>query len=322
MLKEVKSNNRSLKAIAAAGLFFASVLSANAGQGTSVLRTSQPPALPLPEMVASAAIGQAAAAFQSLSPRMALLAHMLPFYPAARAGTDGIDRDTVTATVSKLKIDGAATKAKAALTPGVFGSVAIGFGRLPAVAKLAAITGDAKAMTADCKGDACSVSRAAFSAAVDKLRGASFLEKVRSVNTLVNGFVTYRRDADNYGRADYWASPAETLQRRAGDCEDYAILKMATLEKLGIPAGSMSVVILRDDRRNLFHAVLTVRTTKGNFVLDNVRSEVLLDRALAHYTPLYSVSAGKGYIHGRRAADGRTAMSAIRLDSVAPGEGP
>lgn len=253
---------------------------------------------------------------------MAWLAHILPFYPAARAGTDGIDRDAVTATVSKPETGSETAKAKAAFTPGVFGSVAIGFGRLPAVAKLAAITTDAKAMTADCKADACSVSRVEFSSAISKLRGASFLEKVRSVNTLVNGFVTYRRDADNYGRADYWASPAETLQRRAGDCEDYAILKMATLEKLGIPAKSMSVVILKDDRRNLFHAVLTVRTTQGNFVLDNVRSEVLLDRALAHYTPLYSVSAGKGYIHGRRATDGRRAMSAIRLDNVAPGEGP
>lgn len=37
-----------------------------------------------------------------------------------------------------------------------------------------------------------------------------------------------------WGRKDYWATPAELLQKRRGDCEDVAIAKYFTLRKLGV----------------------------------------------------------------------------------------
>ena len=60
---------------------------------------------------------------------------------------------------------------------------------------------------------------------------------------------------------DYWAKPSEILAHRAGDCEDFAILKMAALLRAGIPAQSMSLVVLQDRRRKFFHAVLSVSTS-------------------------------------------------------------
>ena len=56
-----------------------------------------------------------------------------------------------------------------------------------------------------------------------------------------------------YGKLDYWAKPSEILERRAGDCEDFAILKMAALLRAGIPAQSMSLVVLQDRKRGFFH---------------------------------------------------------------------
>lgn len=43
-------------------------------------------------------------------------------------------------------------------------------------------------------------------------------------------------DRDLFGRIEYWQSPEEFLTRRQGDCEDYALLTQALLERLGIEA--------------------------------------------------------------------------------------
>ena len=52
--------------------------------------------------------------------------------------------------------------------------------------------------------------------------------------------------------------PAEILTRVSGDCEDFAILKMTGMIRAGIPANSLSIVVLRDNGRGVFHAVLAV----------------------------------------------------------------
>lgn len=36
--------------------------------------------------------------------------------------------------------------------------------------------------------------------------------------------IKYVKDMDNYGGREYWAAPEETLEKRKGDCEDFAIL--------------------------------------------------------------------------------------------------
>lgn len=242
----------------------------------------------------------------------------------AKAGRgSGVDTTIVTSATVRSSPQAAMNREVAARASGVFGSVAIGFRRLPALEKMApSYRQIAAAPVLDCRAGTCGPARRALADAVESLRGEGFLHRVRTVNSLVNGFVAYKRDIDNYGVIDHWATPGEILKRRAGDCEDYAILKLALLESLGVPASSMSIVILGDERRNLFHAVLTVRTSQGVLVLDNLRDAILKDSELPHYTPLYSLSAGKGFIHGRRAGGERMLVSGDRLRAVAPGEGP
>ncbi|WP_245314714.1 transglutaminase-like cysteine peptidase [Sinorhizobium alkalisoli] len=151
--------------------------------------------------------------------------------------------------------------------------------------------------------------------------GSGFHQKLSGINRTVNWLVRYQPDAQNYGKRDYWAAPAEILARGKGDCEDYAILKMAALKELGLPPRSMSIVVLRDTRRNLYHAVLTVMTSQGYFILDNLSNEVKLDSTLPEYQPLFSVSADRTWIHGIRTGSDKIASAAPLLPDVMPGEG-
>ena len=73
----------------------------------------------------------------------------------------------------------------------------------------------------------------AWAALLRGLDGVPPRAQVEAVNRFVNGW-TYRADADNYGRSDYWATPLEFF-RRSGDCEDYVIAKYRSLRLLGLP---------------------------------------------------------------------------------------
>lgn len=232
--------------------------------------------------------------------------------------------DMTIRTASTTRANAPPLPAKAGKTGDVFGSVAIAFRRLPAIDRLApALDEMDRTSLMRCEGEACTEPRGALMQDLRAMRGVSLLDKAMAVNARVNAHVRYQRDADNYGVIDHWATPLEILKRRAGDCEDYAILKMALLRELGVAGEDMAVVVLRDESRGLYHAVLSLRAENGeHLILDNMRDAVLADGALPHYLPLYSISAGKGFIHGRRAGSSPVQMSSMPLDKVAPGEGP
>ncbi|WP_431321095.1 transglutaminase-like cysteine peptidase [Rhizobium sp. YTU87027] len=91
---------------------------------------------------------------------------------------------------------------------------------------------------------------------------------VRSVNTMVNNSITPMTDKEIYGKDEVWAYPTT-----AGDCEDFALLKRRILIQRGIsPANLLLTVVRKPDGEG--HAVLTLRTSNGDFVLDNLASNV------------------------------------------------
>lgn len=206
--------------------------------------------------------------------------------------------------------------------PDVFGSKAIAFRKLPALERLnASYTPEGREGLLDCGTRSCSPEEETLAKSVGAAAGAPLPEMARTVSAAVNKLVAYSKDADHYGTLDYWASPRETLSRQAGDCEDYALLKMALLEELGVPASSMTVVVLKDESRNLFHAILALRDGPNYLVLDNMRDAVLRDTQLPQYTPFYSLTSGKAFIHGRKVGSGKMVAS-VNLRAIAPGEGP
>jgi predicted transglutaminase-like cysteine proteinase len=181
---------------------------------------------------------------------------------------------------------------------GVFQSVAIPVSSFPAARKWKEVLPSVEAADfAHCAhGNEC----AALGRVIEEVLAADLRRKLDAINRAVNHLVRYLPDDGDGGSGDIWASPAETLARGAGDCEDYAILKMSALKQAGVPMEDMSVVVVRDIRRNLYHAVLSVMTDDGYFILDNLSGKVMPDRWLHTYTPLYSVGAAGAWIHGSR----------------------
>jgi predicted transglutaminase-like cysteine proteinase len=128
-----------------------------------------------------------------------------------------------------------------------------------------------------------------------KVAKASDLEKAKAVNAFFNQW-PYRLDIDTYGVSDYWATPDEFI-KNSGDCEDYAITKMYALKQLGVSPDNLRVIALRDNIRNLDHAVLAVYTEDTIYILDNVTKLVLTHDNFTHYRPYFSVNGVYKWAH-------------------------
>ena len=93
---------------------------------------------------------------------------------------------------------------------------------------------------------------------------------ILKVNYDVNTRIQPLTDEEIYGVEEKWAYPTDV-----GDCEDYVLLKQKLLVKQGFsPSDLLITVVLQPNGEG--HAVLTVRTDRGDFVLDNMRNKVLL----------------------------------------------
>jgi predicted transglutaminase-like cysteine proteinase len=93
---------------------------------------------------------------------------------------------------------------------------------------------------------------------------------ILDVNYTVNSSITPMTDQEIYGVEERWAYP-----RTVGDCEDFVLLKRKMLIKKGVdPSDLLITVVLQPNGEG--HAVLTVRTDHGDFVLDNMRNKVML----------------------------------------------
>ena len=111
------------------------------------------------------------------------------------------------------------------------------------------------------------------------------------LNRAVNMTIKPANDWAQYGDADYWASPLQTLGSEAGDCEDYAIVKYVALRELGVGADDLRVVIVRDDKRLTEHAVVTVRYERKWLVLDNRTMAILNTEDARNYHPLFALNS-------------------------------
>jgi len=90
------------------------------------------------------------------------------------------------------------------------------------------------------------------------------------VNDWVNHNVKPLTDLDHWGVVERWNYPDDGY----GDCEDYVLLKRRMLIKAGWPRSALLITVVRD-KKGAGHAVLTVKTTRGEFVLDNQEARIL-----------------------------------------------
>lgn len=118
------------------------------------------------------------------------------------------------------------------------------------------------------------------------------LQRLQEINDFFNRRVEFRDDAVTWGLPDYWASPLETLDKRAGDCEDYAIAKYFSLAAAGVPTARLRLVYVRArlQGQSLAHMVLAYHAQPGAepLILDNLRPEVLPASQRGDLTPVFS----------------------------------
>jgi predicted transglutaminase-like cysteine proteinase len=91
------------------------------------------------------------------------------------------------------------------------------------------------------------------------------------INKWVNGKIKPLTDQEHWGVVERWSYPDDGY----GDCEDYVLLKRKMLIQAGWPRQALLITVVRDERGD-GHAVLTVKTDKGEFILDNQNEEILL----------------------------------------------
>lgn len=107
---------------------------------------------------------------------------------------------------------------------------------------------------------------------------AHIAQMLSNVNVGVNRAVEFKSDTELYGSEGKFAIPtAKGEVRPQGDCEDYSLLKRKMLKEY-LPAETMMMGFVTNKETGGSHAVLVVRTTAGDFVLDNRHDEVKLAR--------------------------------------------
>jgi predicted transglutaminase-like cysteine proteinase len=91
------------------------------------------------------------------------------------------------------------------------------------------------------------------------------------VNQWVNTNIRPLTDLEHWGVVERWSYPDDGY----GDCEDYVLLKRRMLMQAGWPRQALLITVVRDARGD-GHAVLTVKTDRGEFILDNQAEDILL----------------------------------------------
>ena len=91
------------------------------------------------------------------------------------------------------------------------------------------------------------------------------------INQYVNTHVKPMTDMEHWGVVERWNYPDDGY----GDCEDYVLQKRRMLMQAGWPREALLITVVRDKHGD-GHAILTVKTDKGEYILDNQNDQILL----------------------------------------------
>nr|WP_246180198.1 transglutaminase-like cysteine peptidase [Microvirga thermotolerans] len=90
------------------------------------------------------------------------------------------------------------------------------------------------------------------------------------INRQVNIDIKAKTDKDHWGIDDRW----DFAEDGSGDCEDYQLVKRKLLVEAGFPRRALRMTVVIDEE-GAGHAVMMVRTNRGDFILDNKRNAIL-----------------------------------------------
>jgi predicted transglutaminase-like cysteine proteinase len=94
---------------------------------------------------------------------------------------------------------------------------------------------------------------------------------LQRINLWVNTHVKPMTDMEHWGVVERWNYPDDGY----GDCEDYVLQKRKMLMQAGWPREALLITVVRDKNGD-GHAILTVKTDKGEYILDNQTDDIVL----------------------------------------------
>jgi predicted transglutaminase-like cysteine proteinase len=109
--------------------------------------------------------------------------------------------------------------------------------------------------------------------------------RVGLINRAVDLAIGPASDEAQWGAADRWSAPFETLRSSRGDCEDYAIVKYLALTEAGFSRDDVKIVILKNAFPTEDHAVVAARVDGQWLILDNRTLTLVRDVDLIRATP-------------------------------------
>jgi predicted transglutaminase-like cysteine proteinase len=144
---------------------------------------------------------------------------------------------------------------------------------------------------------------------VAKGSGRSGLARVGLINRAVDLAIAPASDEAQWGVADHWSPPFETLRTRRGDCEDYAIVKYVALLEAGLSRDDVKIVILRNLLPNEDHAVVAARVEGKWLILDNRRLALVRDSEMVRSIPEFVLDedGARRFVPSNRTGQGPSA---------------
>lgn len=122
--------------------------------------------------------------------------------------------------------------------------------------------------------------------------------QLQIINEFINS-APYIPDTKGTGARDKWLTP-EAFLSKGGDCEDFAIAKMASLKALGFHPDRLRLVIVDDEQSAQKHAVLAVFLGGDVYILDNQIRKVVSQDTINHYDPICSMTNACLWMHMKK----------------------
>ncbi len=166
--------------------------------------------------------------------------------------------------------------------------------------------------------------KAALNALFSDSASLSETEQLERVNQYFSDSVTYKTDDEVWNQSDYWASPAEFLAKRVGDCEDYAIAKYIFLLKLGVADEKLRLIYVKAKIGGARSTVTQAHMVLGYYatpdsqplILDSLISEVLPARQRTDLMPVFSFNSTGVWAPGQKKSSGSSSAKLSRWRSV------
>ena len=133
-------------------------------------------------------------------------------------------------------------------------------------------------------------------------------DKLYVANDFFNNNIRFSSDLSIWQQADYWATPLETLNKTAGDCEDFSLAKYVSLLNMGVPSEKLRLVYVQariaGSKKPIAHMVLAYYPdpNASPYILDNLVQTITRAENRKDLNPVFSFNAASLWVTGKSKA--------------------